>query len=227
MKVTDEGQYPDLVSGAYEKPLQDAMVAALKPGHIFFDAGAHTGLFALLASRCIGASGNIVAFEPHPVNAKQLRVHLAMNSILNCRVVQAAVSDTVGSSHIHDMGQSTMFQLDDVGSVASGKRVRVPTTTLDAEAAKHGFPDVVKVDVEGAELLVLQGANRVLSEKKPILFIEVHTEAIARELYTRLAGFGYSFTTLAGESITDLKWHRFVVARCGWYEHGERCHPDL
>jgi len=212
IRVTD--RYPGLEEGNHEDEFEVAIIRELHAGATFFDVGAHAGLFSLLAFTVIGPSGTIVAFEPHPGNAREVRAQLHLNAITNGTVVEAAVSDRVGKSVLLDLGDSSMFRLVDVRDGAKfGGTVSVRTTTLDIEAEAVGVPDAIKLDIEGAEILALKGANRLLQSRKPKLFVEVHRSDIAADLYSMLLPLGYVLYQTNGAPITDETWHRFIIAK--------------
>lgn len=91
--------------------------------------------------------------------------------------------------------------------------ISVPAITLDIAADLNGMPDVIKIDIEGAELLALRGAHRVLRERKPVLLVEVHTPEIGVEFYPLLENYGYRFFRLNGQKIVDREYVRFVMAK--------------
>lgn len=159
-------------AGTYEVERLRTFGEAISPGATVFDVGANVGIYSLLASLRAGPSGHIYAFEPNPRNLRHLRRHAALNAAQNCTVVDAAVSATVGSRHFSAAAwDSAMGHLSPDGDAT------VRSVTLDAcvygPSAFHA-PDVVKIDVEGAEWEVLQGANRVIAASHPAIFLEVH-----------------------------------------------------
>jgi FkbM family methyltransferase len=204
---------PDLAAGAYERDCLESLSRELGPGQVFYDVGAHTGIYSFLASRLVAPGGRVVAIEASARNAKEVRAGLRLNRILICEVVCVAVSDHVGTSMLLDPGNSSMYQLAEVSSIASVGRTAVRTTTLDHLVERYGAPDVLKMDIEGAEVLALRGAQSLLRAKKPLLLIEVHTSEIARELYSLLRGCGYTIHRLSGDQILDERWERFIMAR--------------
>jgi FkbM family methyltransferase len=143
---------------------------------------------------------------------------MKVNAFDRCVIVQAAVSDRAGIARLTDDTASCMARLanlraDQPELNRGSATLQVSTTTLDEQSAIHGVPDVVKIDIEGAELLALRGAERLLRERKPVLLVEVHTEEISREFYPLLERYGYCFHRLDGTEITDRSYVRFVMAR--------------
>jgi FkbM family methyltransferase len=176
-------------TGAYEAALLTTFRDAIAPGHTVYDIGSNVGIFALLASVRTGPSGHVYAFEPLPRNLRYLRRHLELNGIQNCTVVEAAVSDTEAPLRFAAVDrQHTMARLSPDGDLT------VSSVTLDGCIyGEHAFrpPDVVKIDVEGAEREVLRGAARAISEFRPALFVEVHGTDHHADCKSFLLSHGY------------------------------------
>jgi FkbM family methyltransferase len=176
--------------------------------------GANVGFFSLLAAKIIGPAGKVIAVEPHPETIRQLRAQFEVNGLANAQVVEAAVCDRVGTTTLID-GFATMVKMTDLEPSLGGgeaNTITAVTTTLDDVAGQVGFPDVVKMDIEGAEVLALRGATKVL-QRKPTLLVEVHSEELSREFYALLATFGYRFYRVDGTPIDDRTYVRFVLAK--------------
>ena len=140
---------------------------ALRPGALVFDAGMHQGVLAMVLARIVGPRGRVVGVEPEPHNARVARRNLALNGVDNVEIVQAAVADEPG----------TLFFEENIGGRVVGTArgsIEVQAVTIDALAARHGDPDVVFVDVEGAEAAVVAGAGRTLERGRATWFVEVH-----------------------------------------------------
>jgi FkbM family methyltransferase len=140
----------------------------LRPGARVFDLGAHQGIVALMLAREVEASGSVVAVEANPHNAMAAAKNRELNKADHITVIQAAVSDCTGTVVFN---QGLNGQLDD-GS-GSGGRFNVESTTVDALAERFGMPDVVFIDVEGAECKALAGASCALASGADF-FVEVH-----------------------------------------------------
>jgi FkbM family methyltransferase len=150
--------------------IRDQMLAH---GDLVFDVGSHHGLFAVAMAR---RSACVVAIEPNPHNLAILRRNVGLNQLENVRVRPVAVGDRAG--HIKLRQES----LD--GGVLFANREGLATTDvqvmpLDILAAEHGFPQLIKIDVEGFECQALRGAAQILS-RLPKIAIEVHVSWIAR-----------------------------------------------
>ncbi|MCS7276721.1 MAG: FkbM family methyltransferase [Dehalococcoidia bacterium] len=134
----------------------------LRPGHTVVDVGAHVGYYTLMAARAVGPRGTVYALEPAPAEARLLLWNVARNGHANVRVVPRAAGDRRGRVTLSLSGISSMHSLgrhDEAGPWRGS--VRVPMVTVDG--LLRGRPvDVVKMDVEGAEPLVLKGMLRTV-----------------------------------------------------------------
>lgn len=203
------------LDGSYETHLQSVMVGNLKPGDVFWDVGANEGFFTLLASVLVGEKGKVVAFEPHPRTCQQLAKQVSINARSNVAIIQKAVADTPGKMQLVDDPMCTMARLAQVKSARGADRtIDVSVTTLDDEFSRCDgrVPDLIKIDVEGAELLVLKGADRLLRER-PSLVIEIHTPELASEIHPLLERYGYRVTDSEGRAVEPNQYVRLFVAR--------------
>ena len=155
------------------------------------DAGAHQGFYTMLASKRVGRSGRVYAFEPSPRQQRWLRLHLKLNRCDNVTVESFALADGQGESTLfealgRDTGCSSLRQPVVEDPV---RPVPVQTITLDRYLELRSIPrvDFVKLDVEGAELAVLKGADRLLQQpRRPVFLIET------QDLRTRTWGYSTS-----------------------------------
>lgn len=182
--------------GSYESEKQAACARLTRPGMVAYDLGANAGFYSLLLARLVGPTGRVIAFEPAPRNVSLLERHIALNAIRNITVAPLCVGD-----ECNDVD----FELEPnpcLGRVADGPtgfRVRMTTVDSFVYAEGHPAPDILKIDVEGAESRVLTGMTTVLRAARPILMIELHGHEQARECHRLLQAAGYQATGL-GES---------------------------
>jgi FkbM family methyltransferase len=165
------GRYHDL-------PIQLALQAMLRPGDTFVDIGANLGLVTLLASRLVGALGAVVACEPNPSLSRRLVGHVQRNHVTNVQFVGKALGNAPGTAELREYGGHSGW-----GSLAAsgpaGQPVsstfRVPVVTGDELLAPLPTAPglVLKIDVEGYEVPVLQGLQRTLAARSPLVFLEV------------------------------------------------------
>ena len=183
--------------GSYEYEKQRLFERTVKEGFTVFDVGAHVGFYTLLASALVGATGKVFAFEPLPRNLRYLREHLRRNHVVNVSVVEAAVSDRSGFAFFEEgKGHST-------GHLAPGGRLRVRTVTLDELVFQDGLPppNCIKIDIEGAEMLALTGAQSLLSNYRPSIFLATHGHEIHRECCRFLASLKYELRSIGRTSL--------------------------
>lgn len=191
----------------------------LKPGHVFFDIGAHHGWVSIWALPLVGKKGSVVSFEPSPANLTILEWHRTSNKFSQWTIVPRAVSgsDTDEEFFLVDTGDSPMNSLTSGTPgmpLMSGREIRkifVKTTTLDTFCSQvHRRPNLVKIDVEGAELLVLRGAAKLLSESSPTIILAVHpywlpTGQSTKQIFELLTRHGYTIYDSEGCLVEHLK----------------------
>jgi len=149
-----------MVVDRYEQATTDLFRQLLQPGMLVVDIGAHVGYFSLLAAELVGSGGTVYAFEPEPNNHALLKKNIELNSYSNIHAIRKAVSNKCGSTQLFlsalDSGSHSIYAAAARGVTGNSL---VSTTTLDAFLKGQGWPsvDLVKIDVEGAELTVLEG----------------------------------------------------------------------
>lgn len=141
----------------------------IEQGDVVLECGGHHGCTAIVLSNWVGCSGKVITFEPLPNNADTIEKNIEQNRLQNVTLERKAVGADKGKITMNDVSSSSV--------VLSGEGVEVEVTCLDEY--EHLNPTFLKIDVEGFELQVLQGAKRILS-KRPKLAIEIHTEALSR-----------------------------------------------
>ena len=156
----------------------------VESGNIFFDIGANVGQTTIISSRSVEGGGCIVAFEPSARNIQMLKYHVRWNRLNNVRVEATCVGASNGEvefSLVNDgLDSSNSLTFSRKSDIPEMKRklqnIMVPITTIDDYCRRTGItPDVVKIDVEGAEYDVLMGAKEVLMTKRPKLLIARRT----------------------------------------------------
>lgn len=203
LDLRDNLQRTLFFTGTYEPGLLGLVEAELRPGDVMADVGAHVGVHALTAARRLRelGGGRVVAFEPTEDSSAAIRAAAARHG-LAVEVVRAGLGDEEGTLELradprygdHDAGVRSQFGDGEVVATA-------PLTTFDAWATQTGLDrlDLVKIDIEGAEILALRGMRETLRRLRPrVLAIEVKDVVMARgpgdeaALHALLAECGYA-----------------------------------
>jgi FkbM family methyltransferase len=187
----------DLWLGTYEPNLLEAAAALVRPGDVVYDVGANLGYLTLLFARLAGPAGRVLAFEPLPANLDRLRRNLALNGLDQLvQVFDLAVADRAGRTRflVHDSGGMGKVEGAAGRDERYGETITVQAVDLDSFVfrRRHPPPQVVKLDVEGGEVLALPGMRRLLAEVRPALLLELHGPqalAVARAVLHD-AGYG-------------------------------------
>ena len=178
--------------GSYECQKQRIIADVIKPGTVFFDVGAHVGFYTLLASALVEDRGRVIAFEPLPRNIEYFEKHIALNKVQNVMLIKAAVSDQPGEMRFQEGQASSMGRISENGTHV------VEMVSLDDLVSRHAipFPDYMKIDVEGAELFVLEGARQILRERQMTIFLATHGSDVHGKCLLLLQSLGYSCRSL-------------------------------
>jgi FkbM family methyltransferase len=207
------------LTGIYEWTLADEIARHLPPHGTFFDVGGNVGLVTMeVLGRTSDRPIDVHAFEPHPENIGALRRNLELNRDAHVQIVAAAVGNRIGSAALgvsaneHESGSHRVGSEHDGGSPIADT-MTVQMTTLDDYTREHGIErvDVLKVDVEGLEAEVLEGARELLSgQRVGLIILEMSdsgsdaTGGDSRNLHDTLAAYGYKATPIASTSPTRL-----------------------
>lgn len=159
-----------LLRGAYEPEAIALFRSLLKPGMTVYDVGANIGYYTVLAAEAVGPTGQVFALEPDPRNVEIINRNLRARRLHNVVVAEVAVSDHDGELNLHfsksnpSVNSLSRANTDATEATESYSQV-VPGTALDSLLARHGGiePDILKIDVQGAELLAFRGAKRLLA----------------------------------------------------------------
>ena len=182
------------------------LINLAKGKRIVFDIGAHIGLCSMPISRVLSEDGRCYVFEPSRGNLKFLKQHLQMNRISNVCVIGCLVGDErLENVEFYEMnGDSGM---NTISGVKKGEReyekVLKRQITIDGFVEENGVvPELIKIDVEGAEVKVLSGGEGVLKKYHPEIILSVHTKHIK--------DLGYSLDHLR-KSISDLGYEIYNI----------------
>ncbi len=196
------GGFAGYLLGTSEPEEQKAVVSFLEPGSVFFDIGANIGFFSTIAARAVGPKGRFYAFEPSENSAANAERNARLNGFDQVTVVRAAVCDKNGKAWLQ-----TALPPDQHSLVSDrpAQGVEVETFSIDGFILETSapLPDLVMIDVEGAEIEVLIGMHRTIERCKPIILCEVHwLGARFIDCYEKhLRPLGYGLTLLDGNPI--------------------------
>jgi FkbM family methyltransferase len=173
----------------------------LQHGGCFVDIGANVGAYSALAADIVGPSGHVYAFEPAPENAAKLRERFV--TVSQVSIIEAAVGDVSRTVRLYlDAENPTQHSLGSHNVGRGGGAVKVQQRALDDVKGLRP-PDVIKIDAQGGELRVLQGARHVLESARPFIVFELwpyglkNLRADPADLLAELKPAGYTLFKLA------------------------------
>ena len=169
-----------ILRGEFENSEYAFVSRFLQPGMVVLDIGAHHGFYTLLASKIVGLPGKVFAFEPSPRERGALSRHIALNRCRNVTVEALAVGSTNGSGNLFVVQgfqtgcNSLRPPAPDVPGALSSTEIQVVRLDDWLEKNQIDHIDFIKLDVEGGEIEVLNGAERLfLRRSRPVILVEV------------------------------------------------------
>jgi FkbM family methyltransferase len=184
-----------LLQGEFEAAESRWLSGRARAGTTAIDVGANVGLFTVPLARAVGSGGRVVAIEPDAENVARLEANLRLNRLTNVLVERVAAGDRDGEVELHMADDPAFHSTVEVHlGRGTGHASRVPAARLDAIWTHLGRPVVsaIKVDVEGAELAVLRGAETLLRELRPALLLEANAGERREALTDWLSERGYA-----------------------------------
>jgi FkbM family methyltransferase len=180
----DSGKY--YVTATYDTERVEFIASLVRPGDCFWDVGAHRGYVTLIAARRVGPSGRVFSFEPSAKNRWYINKHLAWNHVDNVTVVPAAIRaedgqaafPKSGSAHARLGAGEATVSVRSVASLIAGGDCAPPT--------------FVKIDVEGCELGVLNGAGEYLRNPRMLILVGTHSRQLHDDCVSLLNLYGYT-----------------------------------
>lgn len=195
----DHAHAGSIVRGTLEPPVVEALRRTVRPGHVVYDVGANLGYYTLAAARLVGPQGRVVAFEPVPWCAEAVACNIALNGLAHAEIRAQAVGAESGRARLLVVEEASWSHLASTGRHAQTREeIDVDVVVLDelVAAGELPAPDVLKVDVEGAELQVVEGLRETIARHGPRIICELHdTNARFAALMDEL---GYRTTNLSG-----------------------------
>lgn len=208
--------------GTYEPDLQAAIRTLVQLGAVVYDVGANIGYISLLLAKAAGATGQVYAFEALPENAERWRKNVELNgSAPNLHLFVGAVAEAAGPVTFLKHASGGMGKV--AGSAgradAYAAKITVEGVSLDefVYGQGHPAPQVIKMDIEGGEVLALPGMKRVLAEARPLLLMELHGQESSRAAWECLSAAGYNLCWMkkgfpAIASLDEMGWKAYIVA---------------
>jgi len=209
--------------GTYEQELQAAITDLVVPGQVIYDIGASIGFMSLLFSMKTGLNGHVYAFEALPANIERLTDNIELNSFQErVTVVKAAVQASSGKTDFYPGPSSAMGKV--AGSAGRSSIEYQPSIEVEGVAidefiytSGNPIPEMVKIDIEGGEILALPGMSRLLHRNHPILLVELHGPEAAQTTWELLNKEDYRICQMTPDypqvhSLQDLDWKSYLVA---------------
>lgn len=201
----------------YEKYTTRLFKKVIKEGDVVVDLGANIGYFTLLAAKLVGKNGKVYSFEPEPKNYNYLQRNIKLNGYDNAIAIQKAISDKISKVKLYicpyDSGHHTIGQYEGIRAYKPNfvyekeEFIEVETIPLDNFFNEKGESiNVIKMDVEGAEMLALSGMDKILKENEKIkMFIEFFPFLIKK--------MGNSPEEFIRKLLEDYNFSIFIVGR--------------
>ena len=168
-----------IIGGYYEPHLRPFITDFLRPGMTFVDIGANVGFYSILASRAVGPEGHVLSFEPNSENCRLVMLSARRNGLDNITMYPFALGDSNGHALFHThLGSNGGLFNDEGDALLDSTAVVVPIARLD-DVVTHEI-DLIKIDVEGAEALVMRGATGLIEKYRPTVVSEFSLEMLRR-----------------------------------------------
>lgn len=226
LNIADTVLVPDLIThGVYCRYETEFFKTLVRPGMVVLDIGANIGYYTLIAARLVGNSGRIYALEPESANFSILQRNVELNNYGNIIVKQEALSNKRGKATLYrdklNLGGHSFSRKN---ILPGGKNyASVNTIPLDDFLSREGVrPDFIKIDTQGAEGLVFEGANKTLSQDRLMIFMEfwpmglrnMGTEPIALLQMLQTHGFAIILIDEKNGDLREMEAKK-IVAACG------------
>jgi FkbM family methyltransferase len=193
-----------------------ALESLCKPGSVCLDLGASVGYHTLPLSRLCGIDGKVIAFEPNPVSYLLLERNVQRNQLQNVSLQPYALSNRTGHMVFKSLGSiDGLGHLGNImpksGERSGQKEYVVQVTSVDEFVEKERLArvDVIKMDIEGAELMCLAGMKKTLQSKLPVIIVEFNGDQRIKEGTEFLAQFGYHCQAIDSNNFLARHLQRF------------------
>jgi FkbM family methyltransferase len=201
----------------------EVCVDSAKNAECFLDVGGHIGLVTMPVAGVISATGTVHTFEPAEANLKHLNSHIQKNKITNVFVIESLVGD-VDEENVgfyeqpSATGQNALAVKKDHYKYKKTIRNQI---SLDSYCEVNSLsPDIIKIDVEGAEWFVLNGARKILKKYKPKIFLSLHPVELTLlgksvdSVINIINEVGYDVYNIDGTKVTNFKLEEYLLLPC-------------
>lgn len=198
-----------LLVGGYERDFTYRIIKLLDGCKVAYDIGAYMGYYSLLMEKYMGKDSVVYAFEPHPTACEKIEYNLSINKVTNVFLFRKAISDSNSTASLC-LGESWSSIVWDHGV----DTISVDTVTLDSlvNDGKIQPPDLIKIDIEGAEVKALEGGLETISQFQPKLAVELHASSLAEMVLKRLTNLGYTIQAVDSRSSLPSKDSKYIYA---------------
>ncbi|HEY2804717.1 MAG TPA: FkbM family methyltransferase [Gemmatimonadales bacterium] len=211
LRFNAAGANPGYALGTSEPEVQELIASLVKIREVVYDIGANVGFYTVLCGRLVGPGGAVFAFEPLAETARAAKHNAQLNGFVQVTVFDKAVGAKAGTVRMALREESTWARLADAST--EGPTITVQMITID-DLVKAGTirpPDFIKIDVEGAELEVIEGMRETIRAHRPVILCEMHGKN--REFAAQMAGLGYEVRPLESElPLAEAKWDVHALA---------------
>ncbi len=177
-----------------------------KPGDLVFDCGANIGVSCYRFSKLVGSAGRVISFEPDLTSVEYLRRNVARHGLDNVTIVEEALGSHDGTVKFFSEGTLSSGVAHLVGRNPAAGVIEVPMLSLATAIERYGVPDLCKIDIEGAEIELLEGAVDCISKHKINFAVDsdhwVNGEATAKRVEAIFRRAGYETQTLGEVPVT-------------------------
>ena len=221
--------HPDFYFSGYESFGErhnhgySACIEACRPCKTFLDIGGHVGLYTLPIAKLLGAQGKVFVFEPGMRNYRYLKYHLEINNLKNVELLSVAFGEQEGQMLFFENKADFSGLNSCVTPLKNPDQFderSIEVTTLDRFCDRFKIvPDIMKIDVEGAELAVLRGGANSLKKYSPQIFLSVHPEHLEvlghsiSELESCICDLGYQAFDISMEPVDSLSFGEFILEK--------------
>jgi FkbM family methyltransferase len=196
--------------GKYDRDMLEVLARIIRGGWRVWDCGTYLGYYTLFFATCVGRTGKVLAVEADPNNLERTRHNVRLNRADNVLFVNACVSDRDGevtflscpnsNSHLPGTYVGGDRRAYEESVERGGVELRVPSVSPDALLARHPLfrPDLIKLDIDGAELFALRAAEQLATQVRPLVLLELHNPDCDRAAYEFGARYDYRLVSFPG-----------------------------